>query len=77
VPRQIRGYPTLKAFYNGREIDTHQARSRSAAPQRRSLTPHVWLPLTHARVLLWPSQGQRELPALKQFVLSSVKSAGK
>ncbi len=24
---QIRGYPTIKAFYNGRELSTHQARS--------------------------------------------------
>jgi hypothetical protein len=31
---QIRGYPTIKAFYNGKELSTHQARRAQARTGR-------------------------------------------
>lgn len=64
---QIRGYPTIKAFYNGRELSTHQAR---VLQRNRGLGT---LLLTR----LFDEQGQRELAPLKGFVASSLRSAGK
>ncbi len=84
---QIRGYPTLKAFFNGREVDTHQARSCGGGGARRSArgccgaagapaSPRADARAAAVRARPRP-QGQRELPALRQFVVSSISKAGK
>lgn len=74
----VRGYPTLKSFRNGEEISVHEVclhAARGAARGNAAFVAPNDSPTAQPTPLPRP-QGQRELPALKQFVVQSLRSAG-